>query len=208
MAVTGLHVLIDPDRVPEPRLAPFLDAIVRGGASVVQVRIKSGTTREALRYIARVKETSAGRLTHIVNDRVDWALAAGADGVHLGQDDMPLEVARRIAGRLIFGASAGSEEELRAVLPARPDYIGIGPVFATPSKADAGAPLGVEGLQALLRLVPPTIVTVAIGGIEPNNVADVWATGVGGVAVIHAVAGAKDAEAAARALSRRDEGRS
>jgi thiamine-phosphate pyrophosphorylase len=208
MALTGLHVLIDPERLPAERLPLFLEAIIRGGAAVVQVRIKEGSTRDALDYIARVKELVRGRLTLIINDRVDWALAVGADGVHLGQDDMPLEVVRRLFPDLMIGASAGSPSEVRAVLRHRPNYIGLGPVFVTPSKADAGAPLGVEGLRALVRSVPATIVTVAIGGIEPKNVAAVWDTGVGGVAVIHAVTGARDPEEAAHALGKRHGARS
>jgi thiamine-phosphate pyrophosphorylase len=200
VAVEGLHVLIDPDRVPEDGLPAFLDAIIRGGATVVQVRIKQGSTRAALQYIGSVRARTAGRLTLIINDRVDWALASGADGVHLGQDDMPLHIARQIAPGLILGASAGNAAEVRAVAALQPDYVGIGPVFVTPSKADAGEPLGLSGMRALVRALPRSIVPVAIGGIEPGNARGVWETGVRGLAVIHAVTTARDPEQAVRGL--------
>lgn len=200
MAIEGLHVLIDPGRVPVERLGPFLDAVAAGGAAVVQIRIKEGSTREALGYIAAVRALSGARLALIINDRLDWALASGADGVHLGQDDMPLDVARRLAPGLILGTSAGNAAEVEAVLPYHPDYVGIGPVFATPSKADAGAPLGVSGLRDLIAGLPPSIIPIAIGGIEPDNVAEVWKAGARGVAVIHTVTGAPDPEQASRRL--------
>ncbi|MGC8488505.1 MAG: thiamine phosphate synthase [Clostridia bacterium] len=200
MAIEGLHVLIDPDRVPAERLEPFLDAIAAGGAAVVQIRIKEGSTREALRYIGTVRALSDARLALIINDRLDWALASGADGVHLGQDDMPLDVARRLAPGLILGTSVSNRPEVEAVLPHHPDYVGIGPVFTTPSKADAGTPLGVSGLRDLIAGLPSSIIPIAIGGIEPENVAEVWRAGARGVAVIHAVTGAPDPERAARGL--------
>ncbi len=200
VALEGLHVLIDPDRVPQARLADFIDAIARGGASVVQVRIKNASTRSALGYIAAVRMRTTGGLLLIINDRVDWALASGADGVHLGQEDMPLDTARRIAPDLILGASAGNAAEIEAVAGLRPDYVGIGPIFVTPSKADAGPPLGPEGVAALSRALPPSVIPIAIGGIEPENADKVWRAGVRGLAVIHAVTGAGDPEEAVRAL--------
>jgi thiamine-phosphate diphosphorylase len=199
--VSGLHVLIDPDRVPPDRVAWFVAAVARAGARVIQIRIKKQPTRAALAYGGVVLAHARPRgLTVIVNDRVDWALALGADGVHLGQDDMPLAKARTLGPGLILGASAGSRDEVAAVLPDRPDYLGVGPVYSTPSKPDAGQPLGVEGLTALIRAVPAAIPVIAIGGITPANAEAVWAAGVAGIAVIHAVAGSPDPEAAVRAL--------
>jgi thiamine-phosphate pyrophosphorylase len=209
--LAGLHVLIDPGRVPAARLPEFLEDIAGAGAAVVQIRIKEGTTRAALAYgsaVMRVKDRHPA-LTVIVNDRVDWALALHADGVHLGQDDMPLPLARRIAPHLLVGVSAGSHAELREIVPLRPDYIGLGPVYATPSKADAGDPLGLEQFRTLRLAVPREIPVVAIGGIMPTNAGLVWQAGADGLAVIQAVAGAEKPGEAVRALlaARRSEGR-
>jgi thiamine-phosphate pyrophosphorylase len=201
MSVQGLHVLIDPDRVPEAALPSFVRAIGEAGASLVQVRIKNGSTRAALRYIELT--LSAARplgLLVLVNDRVDWALATGADGVHLGQDDMPWDRARALLPAHIIGASAGSAEELARAVAAEPDYIGLGPVFPSPSKADAGPALGLDGFRQLRATVPPGLPVVAIGGIEPENAADVWHAGADGIAVIHAVAGQPDPGMAVRRL--------
>ena len=200
MDVSGLHVLIDPGRVPSRRLGAFLPAIAQAGARVVQIRIKEGSTRSALAYAQEaVQYARRAGLIVVVDDRVDWALAVGADCVHVGQDDMPVALVRRIAPGLLVGASAGTPAELTAALADGPDYIGVGPVFPTSSKADAGDPLGIDGLRSLLRLAAPVPV-VAIGGITPANAAAVWAVGVAGIAVIAAVAEAADPAAAVRAL--------
>ena len=198
----GLHVLIDPVRVPPSRLVTFMGAIQRGGASVVQIRIKGDvSTREALKYIEGAAEEAHGRgLVVVINDRVDWAAAVGADGVHLGQTDMPSRVARHVAPSMSIGLSCGNREELRSSLGDHPAYLGIGPVFSTPSKSDAGDALGVSGLRDLCREIPQEVPVVAIGGIQPHNAKEVWAAGVAGIAVIGAVADSADPEAACRAL--------
>ncbi len=212
LSVRGLHVLIDPGRVPTSRLDRFLGDIAEAGARVVQVRVKGDTDADGLAYTERaVVRVRALGLVSIVNDRVDWALTAGADGVHLGQDDTPLAEARRGAPDLILGASAGTRAELDAVLRGGADYVGIGPVYATPSKADAGprlTPAGLRTLVAWLEDQPNPPPAIAIGGILPTNAAAVWRTGVAGLAVIQAVSGAPDPKAAVRALleSRSDVG--
>ncbi|MDA8197994.1 MAG: thiamine phosphate synthase [Thermaerobacter sp.] len=204
LSVRGLHVLIDPGRVPTSRLDGFLGDIAEAGARVVQVRVKGATDADGLAYTERaVARVRALGLVSIVNDRVDWALAAGADGVHLGQDDTPLAEARRGAPDFILGASAGTLQELEVAYQSGADYVGIGPVYATPSKPDAGSPLTPAGLRALVTWLenqpnPPS--AVAIGGILPDNAATVWHTGVAGLAVIQAVCGAPDPKAAVRAL--------
>ena len=204
-SVGGIHVLIDPGRVPAARLDHFLGEIAEGGARVVQVRVKGGPDPEGLAYTARaVARVRALGLVSIVNDRVDWAVTVGADGVHLGQDDTPLAEARRAGPPdFILGASAGSPAELEAALRGGADYVGVGPVYATPSKADAGPPLTPTGLSALvaqLRDHPNPPPAIAIGGIHPGNAAAVWRTGVAGLAVIHAVSEARDPQSAVRAL--------
>lgn len=206
--LTGIHVLIDPARVPPARLDRFLADIGAAGAAVVQVRAKGAAESDGLAYARQaVARARILGLVSIINDRVDWAVAAGADGVHLGQEDTPLADARRRAPPdFIVGASAGSEAELSAACQAGADYVGIGPVYPTASKPDAGPPLHPEGLRALLGWLqrqPSPPPAIAIGGIHPGNVQPVWQAGVSGVAVIQAVSGADDPGAAVRALLQR-----
>lgn len=203
--VDGIHVLIDPSRVSPERLAPFMAAIADGGARVVQVRIKDGDEAAGRRYTEdAVRLARQHALVSIVNDRLDWALAVGADGVHLGQEDTPLPVARREAPPpFLIGASAGTADELKAAIRGGADYVGIGPVYATTSKGDAGNPLGPDGLAvlaALARASASLLPCIAIGGIDPENAAPVWAAGANGIAVIRAVAEAADPKAAVLAL--------
>ena len=137
----------------------------------------------------------------IVNDRVDVALAVDADGVHLGQDDLPGEDARRLIGpRRILGLSASTVDEAVRAAAAGADYIGFGPIFATASKDDARAPSGLAMLRQAVAAVGTPI--VAIGGIDLDSAAAVMATGAAGIAVIKAVVGAPDVEEAARSLRR------
>ncbi|MFW6135608.1 MAG: thiamine phosphate synthase [Chloroflexota bacterium] len=181
-------------------LTQVVRAAVAGGATVVQLRAKSATTREliqlgrALHAITRQAEVPL-----IVNDRVDVALALDAEGVHVGQDDMPAPLARDLIGpHRILGVSAGTVEEARRAQEDGADYLGVGDVYGTPSKADAGLPIGVEGIEEIAGAV--SIPVVGIGGITADNAAPVIAAGAAGVAVISAVVGAADPEAAARRL--------
>lgn len=162
---------------------------------MVQVRLKHASSRE----LVEVTRVLVGALPVpvVVNDRADVALAAGAAGVHLGVDDLPVAAVRAMAPPgFVIGASFGSAAELEHARTA--DYVGIGPVHATDSKLDAGGAIGVGGFAALRKLVPCP--AVAIGGIGIADVAEVRAAGAVGVAVIRAVLGAADPERAARAL--------
>jgi len=135
----------------------------------------------------------------LVNDRVDVALAAGADGVHLGGDAIPADAARRIAGgRLGIGVSTHSIEEIRAAALAGADYAIFGPVFETPSKMQYGAPQGVENLRRAVAAGP--LAVIAVGGIGPDNAAQLRGTGIAGIAVIRAILGASDPAAVVRDL--------
>lgn len=175
-------------------------AAARGGATAVQLRSKEMTARQL--YLTGLSLRTLTRqmgLLFIVNDRVDVALAVDADGVHLGQDDLPLEAARRLMGRRrIIGISVDTAEEARQAERGGADYLGAGPVFATPSKADAGPVMGPEGLRDICRAV--RIPVVGIGGIGAHNARQVMEAGAAGVAVISAVVSAPDVTAAARAL--------
>ncbi len=177
-------------------------AAVRGGVSVVQLRDKTATDAAMVAQARALKGLLAPLgVPLIVNDRLEVALAAGADGLHLGQEDMAPGAARRALGpEAILGVSAGDAAEAKIADPAVVDYVGVGPVYLTGSKADAGAAIGLEGLRALAALLAPPV--VAIGGIQAGNAAEVMACGVQGVAVVSAICGARDPEAAARALRR------
>ncbi len=180
----------------------IVDAAVAGGVSCVQLREKQCSTREFLDQ-ARALLTLLRPLNIplIINDRLDIALAVGADGVHLGQEDLPISEARRLAGeRMIIGISAESVEHAIAAERAGADYIGISPVFATTTKQGHAVPLGLAGIGAIRART--TIPLVAIGGINAANAAAVMAVGADGVAVVSAIVGADDPATAARALRR------
>jgi thiamine-phosphate pyrophosphorylase len=135
----------------------------------------------------------------IVNDRVDVALAVDADGVHVGQDDMPARLARKLIGQgKILGVSAGSLEEARRALSDGADYVGASPVFSTPTKPDAPSPMGLEGLRVLAAAL--AIPVVAIGGINAGNAESMLGCGAAGIAVVSAIVSAEDVEGAARRL--------
>jgi thiamine-phosphate pyrophosphorylase len=170
-------------------------AAVRGGATMVQVRLKLSDARSMLEVARSL--IAALPVPVIINDRVDVALAAGAAGVHLGADDMPASAARRIVPPgFTIGVSVGGDEEVAGAACA--DYVGIGPLFATSSKADAGAVIGVAEFSRLANAVG--VPSVAIGGIAPETVSQLRGAGAAGVAVIRAVMSAVDPERAARAI--------
>jgi len=177
------------------------EAAVAGGVRYLQLRMKN-TPRERERATgARLRAITRGTGTRfIVNDDVDLARELDADGVHLGQGDLPLAEARRrwpVPGK-VFGLSTHNAAQAEAAVALAPDYIGVGPVFATPSKAVPDPVLGLAALGVLVRASPLT--TVAIGGIDATNLPDVLATGAANFAVIRAVNRASDPAAAIRAL--------
>jgi len=178
---------------------PVCRAAVSGGATLVQLRAKDESPREAA-AIARVL-VAALPVPVIVNDRVDVALVAAAAGAHLGQDDVPLDALRlQVPGGFLLGISVGSDREADRARHWPADYWSIGPCYATGNKADAGPLLGAAGFAALARLAPAGVPVIGIGGITAGNAAPLVAAGAAGVAVIGAVLGAGDPAAAARAL--------
>ena len=181
-------------------------AAAAGGASMIQLREKDAGGAETLRMADALREALEGTgCAFAVNDRVDVAMACGADGVHLGREDLPLPRARAMAGgALFYGATAGKREWALRAAAEGADYIGVGPVYETGSKAGAREPIGPEGFREIVGLAPG-LPAVAIGGIGVENVEAVMAAGASGVAVIGAVMGASDPEGAARALRRRVE---
>lgn len=174
-----------------------------GGVTTVQLRDHEATTRELLDTARQLRSMTADAgVSLIVDDRLDVALAAGADGVHLGQSDLHPVDARRVAGAgLVIGHSVSCIEEVEAVgeWPAGTiDYVGIGPVFATSTKPNAAAPLGIDGVREVLGGCD--LPAVAIGGIKDIHVAPLRDAGAAGVAVVSAICAAGDPAAAARTL--------
>ena len=173
---------------------------VAGGADVVQLREKARSAGEILAIAGAIRAATAGSGTlFVVNDRLDIALAAGADGVHLGQGDLPVAAARRIAPRpFLIGASVGSIDEAVRAERDGADYVAVSPVYPTGSKADAGPGHGLEVVTAVRRAV--RIPVIGIGGIGPANAAAVVRAGADGCAVISAVLAEPEMAAAARSL--------
>jgi len=175
-------------------------AAVAAGAGVVQYREKNALTRTMFEEACRLRSLCAKTL-FLVNDRIDIALAAGADGVHLGQSDMPYREARNLLGsKGIIGLTAHSVEEAREAEEAGADYIGVSPIFATATKSDAGAPAG-AGLVSRIREAV-RIPIVAIGGITMENAPSVIAAGADAVCAISAVVAQDDVERRIRQFQR------
>ena len=170
-------------------------AAARGGATMLQLRLKDADARSLVEVARALVETLP--IPVIVNDRMDVALASGAAGVHLGADDLPVVAARAIApDGFIIGASVGNDDEVSGAAGA--DYAGIGPVFGTTSKPDAGGAIGVAGFARLMARTG--LPSVGIGGVTGENAGNVIAAGAAGIAVISALLGTTDPERGARIL--------
>jgi thiamine-phosphate pyrophosphorylase len=177
-------------------------AAVEAGAAALQLRDKEASSHLLFQLAREMRRITLGTPTlFFVNDRVDIALATGADGVHVGEEDLPVAIVRELAGeRLLIGASVNSVETASAAAEAGADYLGAGSIFPTSSKADAGAPIGLEGLRQIRQEV--SLPLVAIGGITRENAPEVIAAGADGLAVISALAAAEDMVGAAANLIR------
>ena len=197
-----LHLVTDSALCGARGMLAVVEAAVRGGVSCVQLREKSLDTRAFVER-ARALKAWLGPLgvPLLINDRVDVALACGADGVHVGQSDMAPEDVRRLMPGGLIGLSVESLAQLAAAERAPVDYYGISPVFATRSKHDAAPALGLDGLRAIRAGTRRPL--VAIGGIDAGNAADVMAAGADGLAVVSALCSSADPAAAARELRAR-----
>jgi len=196
-----LYLVVGSDAVGGSSVEDVVAAALRGGVTVVQLREKTLPDDAMVALARRLKALAAQHgVPLIVNDRIAVARAAGADGVHLGWDDEAAPAARaRLGDAALVGLSAGTAEEAARVDCALADYVGIGSVYPTATKPDAGPAIGVAGLQAVHKLLP--LPAVAIGGIGLGNAAEVMAgSTVEGIAVVSAICGASDPEAAARGL--------
>jgi thiamine-phosphate pyrophosphorylase len=200
-----LNAIIDPERAGGHDLVELARRVVEGGATLVQLRDKRSDTRDMIGLARAIKTALVpSGVPFVVNDRVDVALAANADGVHLGPEDMALDDARRLLGpAAIIGASIKSVEAAETSPVDLIDYAGIGGVYATLSKEQKSAPIGAEGVARIggaLRRRAPALPLCGIAGIDAGNAGAVVAAGADGIAVISALSLTRDPAAAARGL--------
>jgi thiamine-phosphate pyrophosphorylase len=200
-----LYALVDPQTAPSHDLPELASLVARGGATLVQLRDKLRATRAMVETARAIRARLAPLgVPLLVNDRADVAFAAGADGVHLGQDDMAVEDARRLLGpHALIGQSIKTLDEAARAPLEHLDYVCIGGVFATSSKDNPDPPIGIAGLRAImaaLRARDGDLPIGAIAGINAANAGEVIAAGADGVAVISALSLASDPQAAARDL--------
>ena len=195
-----LYLCTDQGFLGERNFADIIEEAIAGGVTMLQIREKNACTREFFEVACVARNiTKVRRIPLVINDRLDVALAVEADGLHIGQSDLPLRAVRKIAGgKLFIGVSAGTVEDALVAEKDGADYVGAGAVFPTGSKADAGDAIGLEGLARICAAVH--IPVVGIGGIGLANAADVMKTGAAGIAVISAILAQKDIKAASATL--------
>lgn len=201
VVISNLYVITGEEFSKGRSTAQVVEQALKGGAQVIQLREKKYSTAKLIELGKQLRKlTLEYQATFIVNDRVDVALAVDADGVHLGQDDMPLADARKLLGtKKIIGISVDNLVEAKKAEKTGADYIGVGPIFPTNSKDDAAAPLGLDTLKDIAQNI--TIPIVAIGGINTTNVSQVIKAGADAISVISAIVSAADIEKAARILA-------
>lgn len=196
----SLYLVTDSALAMGRALPEVVRAAVDGGVTCVQVREKDLSSRAYIEQLLAVRPLLRERgIPLFVNDRVDVALAVEANGIHLGQTDLPLAMAKSIAaGRLLIGVSCESAQDAADAERGGADYVSVSPVFATPTKTDTAPALGLDGVRAVRRAV--RVPVVAIGGINATNAADVICAGADGICVVSAVVSAPDPRAAAARL--------
>ena len=197
----SVYLVLDPELCQGLGMAQTARLAVEGGATMVQLRDKNASTARMIETGQALKAVLAeSRIPLIVNDDVEAAIAIGADGVHLGQSDMGAAIARRRVGEgMIVGVSVETEELAQGVDPSIVDYIGIGPVFATPTKPDHKQPIGFDGLARIVAAA--SVPAVAIGGLKAEHAGKALAAGAHGIAVVSAICGQPDPREAARRIA-------
>lgn len=195
-----LYLVTDRSLSRDRSLEEIVLAAVRGGATMVQLREKECSGREFVESARRLNEKLAPlNIPLLTNDRVDIALAAGCNGVHIGQSDLPYPDARRLLGPdAIIGLSVENEEQAREAETLDVDYLGLSPIYSTPTKTDIDTQLGLSGIRSIRKI--SRHVLVAIGGLNESNAPDVIRAGADGVAVVSAICSADDPEEAARRI--------
>jgi thiamine-phosphate pyrophosphorylase len=201
-ATLRLCLVTDRDLSRGRSLIDVVGAAVQGGVTMVQLREKTAPTRAFLEEARALKALLAPHgVPLIINDRVDIALAVEADGVHVGQTDMPVEMVRALLGpSAIIGLSITNHQQISSPDAALPDYLGLGPLYLQQTKPNAATPLGVEGFRALRAATTKPV--VAIGGLKADNSAPVLAAGANGLAVVSGIVSAPDVRAATEAFTR------
>ena len=196
----SLYLVTDRDLARGRSTFEIVEAAVDGGVTVVQLREKHCSTREFIEQALAIKNfLKARKVPLIINDRLDVAQAVKADGVHLGQTDMPLEMAKDILGdSMLIGISAESLEDAITAEKGGADYLGVSPIYTTSTKTDTAPPLGLAGLREIRKAV--SLPLVGIGGLKRENSAEAIRSGADGVAVVSAIVAADDPKAAASAL--------
>lgn len=195
-----LYLVTDPAVCADIGVLETVRRVVAGGVTMVQLRDKHATTAERTDLAVALKEALYGTgVPLVINDDVVAAVAANADGAHIGQGDISPEKARAMLGsNKIVGLSCETPQTVRDADPSVVDYLGLGPVFSTATKTDHANPIGLDGLAKLVAL--SSLPNVAIGGLKPGHINDVLASGADGMAVVSAICGQSDPRAAARAF--------
>ncbi len=196
----GVYLVTDRGLCRSRSLQDVVMQAVKGGAAYVQLREKDLTTRAFVEEAIWIKKMLVPhRVPLIINDRIDVALASGAEGVHIGQEDMPYKTARRLMGpKAIIGLSVETWKDVEVSEKLDVDYIGVSPVFATPTKTDTKEPWGLDGLRRIKAASRHPL--VAIGGINAENARAVIEAGADALAVVSAICAADDPEAATREI--------
>ena len=198
--LSGLYIILDPSVWPVRPLMEVLRAAAEAGASLFQYRNKTASMKDAYVEALALRQAAAkAGVLFIVNDRCDLALAVDADGVHLGQRDLPLDLARKVMGPVkLIGISTHNPDQVREATAGKPDYLGFGPIFKPGSKQDHDPVVGLEGLRTMRRLT--SLPVFAIGGIQIDQAGEVMRAGADGVAVISAILKAPDIRYAVNAF--------
>ena len=199
-SLSSLYIILDPSVCPARPLVEVLTAAAEAGAFLFQYRNKITSMKEAYVEALALRQAAAqAGVLFIINDRCDLALAVDADGVHLGQGDLPLDLARKVMGQdKIIGISTHKPDQVLQAIAGKPDYLGFGPIFTPGSKQDHDPVVGLEGLRAILRLT--SLPVFAIGGIQIDQVGEVMRAGAKGIAVISAILKAPDISHAVKAF--------
>ncbi len=199
-SLSGLYVILDPSVCPAHPLVEVLATAAEAGASLFQYRNKTASMKEAyVEALALRRAAAKAGVLFIVNDRCDLALAVNADGVHLGQGDLPLYMAKKVMGPdKLIGISTHSPDQVREATAGKPDYLGFGPIFKPGSKQGHDPVVGLEGLRAMRSLT--SLPVFAIGGIQIDQAGEVMRAGANGVAIISAILKAPDISLAVKAF--------
>lgn len=191
-SLSGLYIILDPSVCPDRSLTDVLKEAAAAGARLFQYRNKSASMKEAYAEALLLRKVALDAdVTFIVNDRCDLAMAVDADGVHLGQEDLPLDLARKVMGPdKLIGISTHNPDQVREATAGKPDYLGFGPIFKPGSKQNHDPVVGLEGLRAMRTLT--SLPVFAIGGIQIDQAREVMRAGANGVAIISAILKARD----------------